>query len=708
MDSQPTEIRATAKTQPNSLAFTATVSLDLEAKGSDGAPRRPTFAITAYTGAPMQVAGFFTPVIVDLAGLKAERDKIPILLDHDSTRIVGQTDGITVDSSGVRLTGIVTGEDGDAAKVVSHARNGFEWQASIGAQIIRQEFLKAGEKAVVNGREVAGPLLIARESRLRETSFVAIGADPQTTASVAASSDSLGTSHEREPTMFELWLKAKGFEDPAALTDQQKTSLQAAFNAEQAAEKIAAKAGDPVTFTAASQARTLDQIFADQEKENSRVAKITELTASAISDYPGRLDEFKALSTAAIEAKTSVVDFELNLLRLSRRFPHFKVTNVDRLAPKAIEAALCRAGGLRDIERHYDEKTLEASERQYRNGIGLRDLLLMAARENGYTGTSSKDIKPILRSAFADGGDIRASGFSTLSLSGILGNTANKFLAQGFNAVEAGWRDISTIRNVTDFKTVTSYSLTGGMTYDKVGPSGELKHATVGETSYTNAADTYGKMFAITRRDIINDDLGALTQVPFRLGRGAAIKLNDVFWTAFMASITVFWAAGNNNVSSGAGSALSSAGLTAALLKFRKQVDPDSLPLGIMPKILLVPPELEITADELMTSTAVNTGGSSTTAQVPNRNVWTSKFKVVTSTYLSNSSYTGYSTAHWFLLADPMELPTIEVAFLNGRDTPTVESADADIDTLGIQMRGYHDFGVSRQEYRASVRSIGS
>jgi phage major head subunit gpT-like protein len=84
--------------------------------------------------------------------------------------------------------------------------------------------------------------------------------------------------------------------------------------------------------------------------------------------------------------------------------------------------------------------------------------------------------------------------------------------------------------------------------YEKVGPAGELKHATAGELSYTNQVETYGRMFAITRQDIINDDLGALTAIPKKLGRGAALKLNDVFWTVFLNNST-FFASGNANYS---------------------------------------------------------------------------------------------------------------------------------------------------------------
>ena len=55
-----------------------------------------------------------------------------------------------------------------------------------------------------------------------------------------------------------------------------------------------------------------------------------------------------------------------------------------------------------------------------------------------------------------------------------------------------------------------------------------------------------------------------------------------------------------------------------------------------------------------------------------------------------------------------MTLSTIEVAFLNGVETPTVETADADFNLLGIQMRGFHDFGVSKQEFRGGVKMAGA
>jgi hypothetical protein len=74
---------------------------------------------------------------------------------------------------------------------------------------------------------------------------------------------------------------------------------------------------------------------------------------------------------------------------------------------------------------------------------------------------------------------------------------------------------------------------------------------------------------------------------------------------------------------------------------------------------------------------------------------------------MSNSSYTGYSAAAWYMLADPAEMPVIEIVALNGNVQPVVETADASFNVLGIQMRGYSDVGVAQQEYRGGVRADG-
>ena len=182
---------------------------------------------------------------------------------------------------------------------------------------------------------------------------------------------------------------------------------------------------------------------------------------------------------------------------------------------------------LEGVENHFDEQTLEPSPERFRGGIGLQELILEAAWANGYTGRNFRDSRTILRFAFKP--ELEA-GFSTVDIGGILSNVANKFLLEGFFSVERTWRNICASRNVSDFKTVTSYRLIGTDQYEQVAPGGELKHGTLGNEIYTNKADTYGLMLSVDRRDIINDDLGAITTVPRKLGRGSGLKINDVFW----------------------------------------------------------------------------------------------------------------------------------------------------------------------------------
>ena len=238
----------------------------------------------------------------------------------------------------------------------------------------------------------------------------------------------------------------------------------------------------------------------------------------------------------------------------------------------------------------------------------------------------------------------------------------------------------------------------------QLSPGGEIKHGTLGNETYSNRADTYGLMLSIDRRDVINDDLGAIATVPQKLGRGSGLKINDVFWTTFLNN-AAFFTAGNANFISGAATALGIDGLTAGEVAFLDQVDGDGKPIGVMPAILLVPTALSAIGSQLFKSLELRDNAS--TAKYPITNPHQGKFRVEVSRYLGNSTYTGSSTKAWYLLAEPTDLPVIEVAFLNGQEAPTIETAEADFHVLGVQMRGYHDFGVALQDPRGGVKVKG-
>jgi Caudovirus prohead serine protease len=155
------------------------------AEGADGS-KLATFDGVAYTGAPMRPMGWWNDVIIDLAGVQIPSQHRPALRQHDHEQIVGHTTSIKADKNGIPVEGVFSGEQQHVDTVTVPAKNGFQWQLSLGADPIRTEFLEAGEETEVNGRKVVGPMTISRETRIGEISFVPLGADGDTSVTVAA------------------------------------------------------------------------------------------------------------------------------------------------------------------------------------------------------------------------------------------------------------------------------------------------------------------------------------------------------------------------------------------------------------------------------------------------------------------------------------------------------------------------------------------
>ncbi len=675
----------------------------LEAKAADDKGLRK-FSMDAYNGGSMNFWWSDVPVVVDLAGMKISAKSRPIFKDHNPGLVVGHSGKVTNDHKTLKVEGIASGTGAAAQEVIANSDNGFPWQSSIGTSIDAIEEVSAGKQTTVNSQSFTGPLLIVRASTLSEISFVALGADDSTLARMVAGKSATNKTQGKQ-TMDKFKILAAALVALAAsfphLANELVAKAEVVADDSEDAKKGAAdlKAWAESQPKAKVQATVEDTTAADlkaarqvQAAETSRVADIREICASKHPKI-----EAKAILEGWTKDKT-----ELEVLRASRAAAPGVTTGTHQsvVTREVLEAGLLLAtrpdqATLKKVK----EKDLEAAVQHFGNDMSLGSILFAAARCNGYNGHSRKVDREVLRAAFAP--QLQASGFSTVDISGILSNVANKMLLEGFMGVEAAWRAISSISPANDFKTMTRYRLTGVEKYEKVAPGGEIKHGTLGQESYTNKVDTFALMLAITRNDIINDDLGALATVPRKLGRGAGLKLNEVFWAEFLDD-SAFFPTNNSksNYIAGATTNLSIVGLQQGVTKFRRQVDANGNPIGVEPKILLTPPELEGTNLELSRSTLVNSGGASTVGQIPNANVYAGRFTPVISQYLTQ-------VKRWYLLADPRDLAVMDVAFLNGQESPTVESAQADFDTLGIEMRGYHDFGCAKAEYRGGVKSKG-
>ena len=751
--------KSTAKSAAKrGVALTGKVSFKANA-ATTGNQKKP-FHIVAYNGGTLNVEAFDLPVVVEFAGLEFASQKLPILANHDNnTRaVVGQSSKVAIENGRLILAGSVIPATAAAREVIALAQGGFEWSASIGADVLETEEVETGESVVVNGREFEGPLIVARAARLYEVSFVAIGADPDASAAITAKR----VNAQGGAMSFEDWLKSLGL-DAATLSAEALAVLQKQYQAEHgdATERGGVEAeGDDDEDTVEGADDEEDSVQAEQDDDedvqaarrpglratnrghrreshrdtrHGRESRRSAVHASRtrrrerpVRANAGRRSSRSGDLRAQMRASAFKIEAEISeIRRLCANHPkvlkralaeQWSVNKVkaklfEAGAPRApgaivhspnhsdsvLEAAFSRSVGARDIDKHYGERTADIVDRQYRSGIGLQELLLQAAARHGqhFRRVEAGNLREVLRAAF-----------TTSSLPNILSNVANRKLKEAFTAVDQSWRKIARVSSVNDFRPVDAMRLNADGQFLRVGKSGELEHGKFGEEKTTIQADTFGRVWGITRKDMINDDLRAFDQMPTLIGRNGALALCQAVWSTFMDN-TAFFTLARKNLIEGTANVLGPVGLEAAVIALTTQVDEAGNTLALKPKYVVVPPQLSVTADTLYKSDYFNTGGASTKDKVPGRNTFAGEYEPVTSSYLSNGKITGNSTTKWYLTCDPADLATVEVAFLNGNESPTVETAEADFDVLGIQMRGYYDFGSSRTEWRAGVAVTG-
>lgn len=648
---------------------------EVAAASSEGDDKKiPTFELTAYRGGPMVVSEWMDPVVLDLAGLKARSQQVPVRLGHDSRRMVGHTTTVTVSADKVTASGVASFENGHAREVVSSARNGFKWQVSLGVAGIKDgdiQRLGAKESAVVNGRTVTGPLSIVRAGFIKEISFVDLGADSTTSAKVAA-----------QQTKGNKMAKKDGEEETESETTETETT----------------SGNKPRTITASGDTSTGGVINAART-ERGRRERILVLIEEAIKAPGSDLDALESIGQKAITAGWDEQKTELEIMRAGRATgaPVLHVRSEMPMKDEVLAAAVLLSLGAKhdDLVKDPDfgERAVEAAWKH--RSITLHGLIATALKAEGIQAPHGG--QALFRAAMEH--SLKA-GFSTVNLPGVLGTVGNKLLLKSFTAVNAIYPRIAQQSEFNNFLTYTQYRLNDVGAFAQVGKDGELKHGSLTEDSYTNKLETRGQMLTLTRQDIINDDLGALQQLYGILGRKAALAVERAAIDAILEGSDVFFSSAHGNKQTTA--ALSIATLGAAEALMAAQLDADSEPIYAAPKILLVPPGLKFLAEQIFTSAAL-VGGSTAG---PEDNPFRGRFQVESSPYLALAALSGSHASTWYLLADPENLPVIQVAYLRGGRQPTIETADSTFNTLGMQMRCYFDFGVAQVDYRGGVKSV--
>src|SRR5439155_26968720 len=92
-----------------------------------------------------------------------------------------------------------------------------------------------------------------------------------------------------------------------------------------------------------------------------------------------------------------------------------------------------------------------------------------------------------------------------------------------YQAPPSGLKAVARETSVADFRSKHRIMLDStGFTLEQVNEDGEFKRGTMIDSDATYAISTYGKIFGITRQAMVNDDLGAFSDIARRLGISAA------------------------------------------------------------------------------------------------------------------------------------------------------------------------------------------
>lgn len=306
-------------------------------------------------------------------------------------------------------------------------------------------------------------------------------------------------------------------------------------------------------------------------------------------------------------------------------------------------------------------------------------------------------------------GDVRDAKRLTASLNStsfaeILGDSlTRRMLAEYKRTGLTDWRKIVNVVPLSDFRTQHRTRMGGYGDLPTVGEgAGYAALASPSDDEATYAAGKKGGTEDLTLEMLRNDDAGAIRLIPVKLGRSASRTLYKFVFAFLDSNAAIYdgvalFHADHANLKT---AALAKIALQAARLQMMKQTELGGNDvLGIPPRFIVVPADLEDTAYEL---TVAANGGSftPTAADAIRRQTWE---------IIANPFWTDLN--NWYLAADPLDIPGIEIGFLDGREEPELFIQDQPTngsmfsnDKLTYKIR--HIYGGAVGDYRGYQGNI--
>lgn len=325
----------------------------------------------------------------------------------------------------------------------------------------------------------------------------------------------------------------------------------------------------------------------------------------------------------------------------------------------------------------------------------------MDARLVDHARASLEAIGVATRGMTAD--DIFTRAHGTTDFPELLTGVGRRILVSTYTAAESPLKQLARSTTLSDFRPASKLKLSETGPLQKLSEHGEIKHTTRSEVKEAYALDTYASMFAITRKALVNDDLGAFNDWGAQAGRAAAETESGVLFALLTANggagpkmgednKTLFHV-DHGNLATGTeiGDPTDEGAFDAARVKMRRQTGLDGkTPINVTPKFLLIRPEDETDAEKMLAKIYATT--------TDNVNPFAGKFQILVEPRMTGKP--------WYLFADPAQAPVLEYAYLSGAPGPQI-ATQAGWNSLGMEFRVYLDFGAGVVDFRGAYRNAG-
>jgi len=366
----------------------------------------------------------------------------------------------------------------------------------------------------------------------------------------------------------------------------------------------------------------------------------------------------------------------------------------DKWVEGVTQALEVRGGLIRDRDERRQARQSEF------NGMALCDM----ARD--YLVRQHVSLSGLSRQQIAGQAFTRAGMHGTSDFANILENVANKALLTGYDESPETWNIWCRIGNLSDFKVASRVNISSFSDLEQVVESAEYKEGHLSDLKETIQLAKYGKLFHISREAIINDDVDAFSRIPMAMGRAAARTVGDLAYLILTSNptlnqdATALFHADHSNL--GTAGAITETTLDEFGQLMALQTSPapaageTGATLNIRPKYLIVPRAIAMTAIKVtQTPTAPDTAGAlDVNTQA---NMWT---------VVSDARLDADDAAQYYAAADQNIADTVEVAFLDGNDTPYMESMNG-FTTDGVAYKVRIEAAAAALCFRGLARNAG-